>query len=168
MEVNDRTPLGADFMETSGRPASDRDECDYSAPNADVLAVDDNNTNLKIVRFYLKRSGIVPDTCDSGAKAVEMCRARHYDVILLDHMMPEMDGIETLKAIRDDERSMNRETPALVLTANALAGSRQIYIDAGFADYLTKPLDCSVLEQAVKRYLPPDKVLPADNKGDHN
>ena len=168
VEVNDRTPLGADFMETSGRPASDRDECDYSAPNADVLAVDDNNTNLKIVRFYLKRSGIVPDTCDSGAKAVEMCRDRHYDVILLDHMMPEMDGIETLKAIRDDERSMNRETPALVLTANALAGSRQIYIDAGFADYLTKPLDCSVLEQAVKRYLPPDKVLPADNKVDHN
>ncbi len=168
VEVTDRTPLGADFMETSGRQASDRDECDYSAPDADVLAVDDNNTNLKIVRFYLKRSGIVPDTCDSGVKAVEMCRTRHYDVILLDHMMPEMDGIETLKAIRDDERSMNRETPALVLTANALAGSRQIYIDAGFADYLTKPLDCSVLEQAVKRYLPPDKILPADNKVDHN
>lgn len=166
--VTDKEPLKADFMETSGRKQPHKDECDYRAPEAAVLAVDDNNTNLKIVKFYLKRSGIEPDLCDGGAKAVEMCRNRHYDVILLDHMMPELDGIEALKIIRNDDDSLNKETPALVLTANALAGSRQTYIDAGFADYLTKPLDCILLEQALKKYLPPEKVLPAPDENNDN
>jgi len=78
----------------------------------------------------------------------------------LDHMMPSPDGIETLAAIRNDKNSLNKDTTAIVLTANAVAGSRQMYLDAGFADYLTKPLDSLVLEQAVRKYLPFEKVLP--------
>ena len=164
VEVTDRKPLNADFMESADREISRDDECDFRAPDAAVLAVDDNKTNLKIVKFYLKRSGIVPDTCDSGAGAVEMCKSKHYDVIMLDHMMPEQDGIETLKIIREDADSLNRETPALVLTANALAGSRQIYIEAGFEDYLSKPLDCVALEQTIRKYLPPEKVMTFRDK----
>ena len=160
VEVTDRSAVREDSAEPAAEKTSHEDECDYTAPDAAVLAVDDNKTNLKIVRFYMKRSGIEPDICDGGHKAIEMCRLKHYDLLLLDHMMPEIDGIETLKIIRNDPESLNKDTPAIVLTANALAGSRQIYLDAGFEDYLTKPLDCSVLEQTVKKFLPPDKVIP--------
>ena len=74
-------------------------------------------------------------------------------------MMPDPDGIETLRMIRNDGDSMNRDTVALVLTANAIAGSRSIYLEAGFADYLTKPLDPMLLEQTVKKYLPRDRII---------
>ena len=158
--VTERSAVNKEFDQPAKKKAAKEDECDYRAPEAAVLAVDDNKTNLKIVKYYMKRSGIVPDTCDGGRSAVEMCKAKHYDILLLDHMMPEIDGIEALKIIRTDPESLNRETPAIVLTANALAGSRQTYLDAGFEDYLTKPLDCSVLEQTIKKFLPPDKVIP--------
>jgi CheY-like chemotaxis protein/HPt (histidine-containing phosphotransfer) domain-containing protein len=88
-----------------------------------------------------------------------MCREKKYDLILLDHMMPQPDGIETLHIIRKDEKSLNNDTKVVVLTANAVAGSRQLYIDEGFDDYLTKPLDSSMLEQMVKSMLPKEKVL---------
>ncbi|MCR4793239.1 MAG: response regulator [Lachnospiraceae bacterium] len=159
VRVFDKQPVREDFMESAKRLPEKEIECDYRAPSAAVLTVDDNASNLKIVGLFLKHAGITPDTCDRGAKAIEMCRKRKYDVILLDHMMPEMDGIETLQRIRDDDASLNRDTVAIVLTANAIAGSRQMYLDAGFADYLTKPIDSALLEQTVKKYLPPDKVL---------
>ncbi len=135
-------------------------EADYTAPDAKVLAVDDNETNLMIVKFFLKHVGIEPELCSNGNAALEKCRETEYDLILLDHMMPDPDGIETLDLIRKDERSLNVKTPALILTANAMAGSRQMYMEAGFADYLTKPIDSAVLEQTVRRYLPDDKIKP--------
>ncbi|SCY63116.1 Signal transduction histidine kinase [Lachnospiraceae bacterium XBB2008] len=157
--VYDKTPLNGDYDKNAGSTASSENVSDYKAPNAAILAVDDNNSNLKIVKLFLKRVGIVPDLCDGGLKAVEMCRARRYDLILLDHMMPDPDGIKTLSLIRGDDTSLNKDTPVIVLTANALAGSRKMYLDAGFIDYLTKPIDSSLLEQTIKQYLPADKVL---------
>ncbi len=79
--------------------------------------------------------------------------------ISVDHMMPDPDGLKTLSLIRSDERSKNINTTAIVLTANAVAGSRQMYMDVGFADYLTKPLSAVVLEQTVKKFLPEDKLI---------
>ena len=140
------------------------DKCDFTAPDANILAVDDNNSNLRIVTLFLKRTGIVPDTCDGGLKAIEMCRNKKYDLILLDHMMPDPDGMGTLDLIRSDSKSLNRDTTVVVLTANAVAGSRKMYIDAGFADYLTKPVDSAILEQTVKKYLPPEKIIPVVNQ----
>ncbi|MCR4658094.1 MAG: response regulator [Lachnospiraceae bacterium] len=157
--VADRELLSEDFMEQTEAAASFDDEENYLAKDASVLAVDDTEMNLRIVTYFLKRVGIVPDLCDGGYKAVEMCRQKHYDLILLDHMMPELDGIETLKLIRETEGSKNKDTAVIVLTANALAGSRDLYLEAGFADYLTKPIDSSLLEQTVKKYLPADKVI---------
>ena len=157
--VYDKTPLNGDYDKNAGSTVSSENVSDYKAPNAAILAVDDNNSNLKIVKLFLKRVGIVPDLCDGGLKAVEMCRARRYDLILLDHMMPDPDGIKTLSLIRGDDTSLNKDTPVIVLTANALAGSRKMYLDAGFIDYLTKPIDSSLLEQTIKQYLPADKVL---------
>ena len=157
--VYNKTPLNGDYDKNAGSTVSSENVSDYKAPNAAILAVDDNNSNLKIVKLFLKRVSIVPDLCDSGLKAVEMCRERRYDLILLDHLMPDPDGIKTLSLIRGDDTSLNKDTPVIVLTANALAGSRKMYLDAGFIDYLTKPIDSSLLEQTIKQYLPADKVL---------
>ncbi len=153
-----REPLTESLKNSCDLSEGSGGECDYRAPRAAVLAVDDNSANLRIVKLFLKRPEIEPDLCDSGRRALELCREKHYDLILIDHMMPEPDGVETLHLIRNTEDSLNKDTPVIVLTANALAGSRQAYLDEGFADYLTKPLDSSLLEQTVKQYLPADKI----------
>ncbi|MBO4883116.1 MAG: response regulator [Lachnospiraceae bacterium] len=158
--VYDKKPLKQDFMDDKEVSVRKTDKCDFVAPDANILAVDDNNSNLKIVTLFLKRTGIVPDTCDGGIKMLEMCRKKKYDLILLDHMMPEPDGIEALAMLRKDDTSLNKDTVVVVLTANAVDGSRKMYIDAGFADYLTKPIDSALLEATVKKYLPPEKIAP--------
>ena len=165
VKVTDKTPV-RDDLEPSESSEDDEYICDYTAPSAKLLAVDDNRSNLTIVKLFLKEALVTPDLCTSGQEAILKCREQKYDLILLDHMMPSPDGIETLKIIREDENSLNRDTTAIVLTANAIAGSRQIYLDAGFADYLTKPLEARKLEQTVKQYLPKDKVIPAKTEED--
>ncbi|MBR5360357.1 MAG: response regulator, partial [Lachnospiraceae bacterium] len=157
--VTDRKCVNKNLSTTDPAPEETR-EADYSAPDAKVLAVDDNETNLMIVKFFLKRVGIEPELCSNGNAAIEKCRETKYDLILLDHMMPDPDGMETLEMIRNDAGSLNTDTPALILTANAMTGSRQMYMEAGFADYLTKPIDSAVLEQTVKRFLPEEKIIP--------
>ena len=154
----DKEPLKSDFMENKSAAVDETEACSFTAPDAKILAVDDNRSNLTIVKLFLKRTGIVPDLCGNGNRAVELCREKKYDLILLDHMMPAPDGIETLHNIRSDAKSLNKDTKAVVLTANAVAGSRQMYMDEGFDDYLTKPLDSKLLEQTVKNLLPADKV----------
>lgn len=166
VRVYDRTALEEDYEQQVGDTGSESIENDFIAPDARVLAVDDNAANLRIVGLFLKRVNIVPELCKSGTKAVEMCKEKQYDLLLLDHRMPDPDGIKTLELIRNDAAGLNRETPAVVLTANALTGSDKIYADAGFADYLTKPLDALLLERTVKKYLPEDKILPADSAED--
>ncbi len=163
VRYKDRTPLRSDFMEHRTEKKVVNGNVSFTAPDAKILAVDDNQSNLTIVKLFLKKNGIVPDLCSTGTRAIELCKEKKYDLILLDHMMPEPDGIETLHAIKEDEASLNRETKTIVLTANAVAGSRQIYLNEGFDDYLTKPLDSNVLEEAVKNMLPKDKVLEADS-----
>jgi CheY-like chemotaxis protein/HPt (histidine-containing phosphotransfer) domain-containing protein len=163
LRYDSKKPLEADFMEkeivADTAPAGSL----FTAPDARILAVDDNQSNLTIVKLFLKRTGIKPDLCNNGKRALELCRQKQYDLILLDHMMPAPDGIETLHMIREDADSLNKETRAVVLTANAVAGSRQMYLQEGFVDYLTKPLDSGVLEQTVKNLLPADKVLEAES-----
>ena len=159
VRVVDRTPLDEDYEKKVKTVMSERDESGYIAPDAAVLAVDDNASNLRIVSLFLKHVRIVPELCKSGTKAIELCKEKHYDLLLLDHRMPDPDGIRTLELIRNDAASLNRETPAVVLTANAIAGSDKIYSDAGFVDYLTKPLDSALLERTVKKYLPEEKIL---------
>ena len=156
--------LKNDFMEREVTEAPTSENGSFTAPDANILAVDDNQSNLTIVKLFLKRNGIVPDLCSTGTRAIVLCQSKKYDLILMDHMMPEPDGIETLHAIREDPASLNRDTKAFVLTANAVAGSRQMYMDAGFDDYLTKPLDPKILEDTVKNALPKDKVIETASK----
>lgn len=166
VKAADDTLLSSIPEEAGGRTGVRKDEMTgpgFKAPAARLLAVDDNNSNLSIVKLFLKRTGIIPDMCLNGNDALKMCKEKKYDLILLDHMMPDPDGIETLKLIRSDEASLNKETPAIVLTANAIAGSRQIYMDAGFSDYLTKPLNSGLLEETVRNYLSEEKIISDDS-----
>lgn len=122
-------------------------------PTGRLLAVDDNDMNLKIINVFLRDSGIQVDTASSGQEALEMTRTTKYDLILMDHMMPEMDGVETLHRIREDEENLNRETRVIVLTANAIVGAREDYLKEGFEEYLTKPVVKEKLEEVVGRYV---------------
>lgn len=129
------------------------------APSASVLIVDDNNTNLAVIKALLKRTGIQPDLASGGRECLEMCKEKLYDIILMDHMMPDPDGIETLHILRQDENSKNRDTKVIVLTANAIAGVAEEYIKEGFLDYLSKPVMADDLEAMLSKYLPRNKVM---------
>ncbi|MCR5503375.1 MAG: response regulator [Lachnospiraceae bacterium] len=166
--VFDRTAVRSDFETADSDGGYGEEPVEITAPSAEVLAVDDNRSNLTIVKLFLKRTMIRPDLCESGEKAIRMCRKKKYDLILLDHMMPHPDGIETLETIRTDPDSLNKDTAAVVLTANALAGSRQLYMEAGFADYLTKPLDSKLLESTILRLLPEEKLVRGEEKAREN
>ena len=158
-KVVDHTPVPSRMkeMRTSGRTGTG---CGYTAPDAAILAVDDNEPNLSIVKAFLKETQAQVDLCTNGKDALEKCRGKAYDLILLDHMMLEPDGIQTLEMIRQDPKSKNRETAAVVLTANVMSGSKQMYLKAGFADYLSKPLNAEMLEETVRKLLPAEKVHP--------
>ncbi len=136
---------------------SDADATLIKAPDAHVLVVDDVEMNIKVFRGLLKRTDIHVDSALSGAVCLEMVKAKSYDMIFLDHRMPEMDGLETLKRMKS-MHSLCDDVPVIALTANAISGAREEYIAAGFTDYLTKPIDSHKLELMLKKYLPPEKV----------
>ena len=122
------------------------------ARRAKVLVVDDTPVNLTVVQGLLKRTGIQVDTAKSGFECLDMCREKKYDVILLDHRMPEMDGIETLHRLKQ-EPGINQETPVIALTANAISGAYEEYIGEGFQDFLSKPVNGNKLERMILKYL---------------
>lgn len=134
----------------------------FTIPDARILAVDDNRMNLSVLGGLLKRYGIAPDIATGGNECMELCRKNKYDLIIMDHMMPSPDGIETMHAIRGDEDNPNRESPIVVLTANAVAGAKQRYLEEGFDDYLSKPVDITVLERVLLTYFPEDMICEGE------
>ncbi len=130
----------------------------FVAPDARLLVVDDTAINLLVIKQLLKRTRMQIDTCAGGRECLEMIAQEHYDVILLDHMMPEMDGIETLERIRQSEEHMCKDTPVIALTANAIVGVREMYIEKGFQDYLSKPVEGKALEVMLMRFIPEQKM----------
>ena len=156
-QVSERSPVG-DFYKRykeSLRQKTKYHEMLY-APSAKILVVDDNEMNLKVVTGLLKFTGINIDTAESGKEALKMVSDNKYDVILLDHMMPEMDGIETLNRMR--ENNYIGDTPVIALTANAISGAREIYIQKGFSDYLSKPITGITLENKLMRWFKPELI----------
>lgn len=133
----------------------------FEAPLANVLVVDDNSMNLTVFQSLLKRTKMKITTADSGRRCLELVKKERYHIIFMDHMMPEMDGIETLHEIRRLKNFPNENTPIIVLTANALSGAREEYLNEGFADFLTKPIDGDLLEQTTKKFLPKELVQNA-------
>lgn len=129
------------------------------APEACVLSVDDNEMNLAVVRGLLKRTGIQLDTVTGGKECLLYTRRKKYDLIFMDHMMPEPDGIETFHLLRAEADNPNVNTKVVALTANAVAGSRKEYLKEGFDDYLSKPIVVEKLEQMLQKYLPEELVF---------
>lgn len=130
----------------------------FTAPDARILVVDDVQTNLKVVKNLLRETQIKISTATSGQECLDMTKTTGYDLIFLDHRMPEMDGIETLHNMRARQDDPNEETPVIMLTANVVAGAKENYLREGFTDYLTKPIRQSDLKQMLIDYLPLHKV----------
>ncbi|WP_155885980.1 response regulator [Lachnospira multipara] len=131
----------------------------FEAPEAKILIVDDTEINLKVLISLLRETKIQIDTADSGDACISKFKTKHYDIIFLDHMMPGKDGIETIKEMRTLKDTANENTPVICLTANAVSGMREKYIEAGFDDYLTKPIDTVKLENMILNYLSTDLVV---------
>nr|WP_242828868.1 response regulator [[Eubacterium] cellulosolvens] len=132
----------------------------FTAPDAEILVTDDTAMNLEVFKNLLKRTCVQIDTASGGDECLSLTREKKYDVIFLDHMMPKKNGIETLRELRAQNDNPNRKTCVICLTANALSGAREHYLEAGFDDYLTKPIDVERLEDTLMRYLPQDKLQP--------
>ena len=130
----------------------------FHAPDARILLVDDTRMNILVVKNLLKKTGVLIDSVESGEEAIAMADKQAYDVILLDQRMPGLDGTETLKRIRALESGKNTGNPVICLTADAIRGARERYLSEGFTDYLTKPVEGSILEKMLTDYLPKDKV----------
>ena len=137
----------------------------FTAPDAQILCVDDTEMNLTVFTGLLKETQVQIDTAPGGMEALKLCTEKHYDLIFIDHMMPVMDGIETLHALEQLEANKNQGVPVIALTANAVSGAREQYIKAGFNDYLTKPVNSGKLEKMIAHYLPPEKVHQAPAAG---
>ncbi|MBQ1548442.1 MAG: response regulator [Lachnospiraceae bacterium] len=162
-------PIG-DFEEAFRRSLSERENYreKFTAPDARVLVVDDTSVNLTVFVNLLKHTALRIDTAESGDEGISFFKENHYDVIFLDHMMPDKDGIETLKEMKETADTPNKETPVICLTANAISGMREMYTNEGFDDYLTKPIDAERLETMLLQYLPKEKVTVTSNNGDND
>ncbi len=133
----------------------------FTAPDAKILVVDDTPMNLTVVKGLLKQTKIQIDTAESGFECLNLVLKNRYDIIFLDHRMPEMDGIETLQEMKKLPENFNGSVPVISLTANAISGAREQYLAAGFKDYLTKPINSVKLEEMLMKYLPAEKIQAA-------
>ncbi len=153
-KVMDEQPIGS--LDSALRKAKKRPIVVsefFTAPDKRVLVVDDNAMNLTLMKNLLKRTQITVDLASGGRECLSYTRKNAYDLILMDHMMPEMDGVETLKRLRADDLNVNRNAKVVALTANAIVGSRERYMEYGFDDYLSKPIKAAELDELLKRYL---------------
>ncbi|MCI8699290.1 MAG: response regulator [Oscillospiraceae bacterium] len=138
----------------------------FTAPGVKVLVVDDNVINRKVARGFLKNYAFDLDDAESGPEAIELVRQNRYDIIFMDHMMPMMDGIEAAEIIRRD-CGENGAAPAMIaLTANAMEGMREKFLDCGFQDFIAKPLDRRELGRLLARWVPEDRRQSRDGGED--
>ncbi|MBR2208228.1 MAG: response regulator, partial [Synergistaceae bacterium] len=131
----------------------------FKAPEAHILVVDDTDMNLTVIQGLLRKTEIQLDTASSGKEALIHTLDTKYDLILMDQRMPQMDGTEAMNKIKEQIGGKNNDTPIICLTADAVSGARNKYLEQGFTDYLSKPVESKTLEATLKKYLPEDKVV---------
>lgn len=144
------------------------EECDFLSPEARVLVVDDVAMNLEVVEAMLKPLKVKTALATRGSECLELASKNKYDIILLDHMMPDLDGTETLERMRKDTEGLNANTPVIVLTANAVPGAKEEYIAAGFTDYLSKPVRSADLFRTLRCYLPSGLIEEKPTKPEYS
>ncbi|MBQ7677243.1 MAG: response regulator [Lachnospiraceae bacterium] len=160
--VVDATPVG-DIKTHHAQSAEEYVDYEqaFIAPDAHIMVVDDNAMNRKVFMNLLKATQIQIDEADCGPNAVEHAKVNAYDLIFMDHMMPDMDGIAAMQEIRKMTDSPNADTPIYVLTANAVAGAKEMYLEAGFDGFLSKPVVASQIEAVLREKLPAQLLQPA-------
>ncbi len=131
----------------------------FIAPEAHILVVDDNVMNLKVVEGLLRPYKIKVFVATSGRECLEKLDSSRYDIIFMDHMMPEMDGVETAHKIRAKAGIYFQNVPIVALTANAIGGAREMFLEEGFQEYVAKPIEMSHLEKVLRKYLPDEKII---------
>jgi signal transduction histidine kinase/DNA-binding response OmpR family regulator len=156
-------PMVAGNKEQIVNEKASKENYNIHAPDAKVVVVDDNEFNLRVANGLLRLQGIQAVTIDSGAKAIEELSANDYDLVFMDHMMPEMDGIETTSRIRKmgDKDAKYTKLPIIALTANAVSGAREMFLANGFNDFISKPIDSAELVRILKSWLPAEKIKEA-------
>lgn len=157
-EVQNAAPIGKINLQASPNTAPHVSPYQFSAPGARILIVDDTAVNISIVKGLLKKCDIQIDKALSGAECLDKVSKNYYDIILMDHMMPGMDGIETFKKLRKMNDCKCPNSPCIALTANAIYGSKEHYIAEGFTDYLSKPIEIDELYKQLIQYLPPELI----------
>ena len=169
------TPIG-NIEETIKQKAKEYNhDITFTAPDSQILVVDDNSINRKVVSGLLKDIGCQIDEAGGGYECLDRVREKHYDLIFLDHLMPDLDGVWTLEKIKSEE-NLCMETPVIAFTANAVSGMKESFLATGFNGFISKPVDAGRLEEILLEFLPKDQIKegtgprkkqvgPADIKG---
>ncbi len=169
-KVVDKQPVGAVDILKHGVAEGESYKPGFVAPKARVLIVDDNHMNALVAKRLLSYTKVQIDIAQSGRECLDMAKKKFYHVILLDHMMPDMDGPETLQALRSQENGLCRETPVIALTANVMSNAQNVYQEQGFDGYVEKPIQGRILEEEILQFLPPEIIELQDtatgNPGD--
>lgn len=161
--IVDSDPIGPFGEHMKGESKGKASDVHIFIRNASVLVVDDNDMNLKVANNLLKIYGVNPDLVASGQDAVAKMREKKYHIVFLDHMMPGMDGLDTLKVLHRE--NLVGDTVIVALTANAVVGAREFYLGAGFTDYISKPIDVEKLGEILGKYMPKELVVNDDERG---
>ena len=158
-EIADSIPIGK-LGERIASAAQDELEHKhgFEAPNARLLVVDDNDLNRRVFMSLLKATRVQIDEAAGGKRCLELIQQNTYDIIFLDHMMPELDGIETFRIMKEMEEYPCKHTPVVILTANAIVGAKEKYLEEGFTAFLAKPIDYKKLEDLIKNLLKPELI----------
>ncbi|MBR5420916.1 MAG: response regulator [Lachnospiraceae bacterium] len=160
-KIADIAPLGNyDYLELP--MASEHERKSFIAPLAKILVVDDNITNIKVAQGILNMYQVRVDTAMSGRECLDKLEKNNYHMVLMDQMMPEMDGIETTAMIRAHHDPNVRSLPVIALTANAISGTREMFLQNGFQEYISKPIALSSMESVLKKFLPADIIHYVD------
>lgn len=156
--VVNEEPIGS-FQDRAKKAAREHTyRASFTSPESEILLVDDNRVNRRVFCGLLKQTKVQITDVGSGRECLDHVRQKHYDMIFLDHMMPEMDGMETMQRMKEMEDNLCKDTPVIMLTANAIMGAKEQYLAAGFDDFLAKPIDQTKLEHLMMHWMPQDKV----------
>ena len=157
-KIVNATPLGNLNYNSSSRHQRSSYKKSFEAPEAKVLVVDDNDMNLLVAKKLLRETKVQLALAHSGMECLKLTAKNNYDVIFMDHMMPEMDGEKTMDLVRNQQGGFCRKTPIIALTANAMSGAEEKYRKMGFSDYLAKPINGILFEAMLLRYLPKERI----------
>lgn len=158
-KVVNAKPIGTFDEENVSRESKKEFSDLFLTENVRILAVDDVSVNLKVVSSFLKNTGIVVDTAGSGDECLELVKKEKYDLILLDHMMPGKDGVQTFHEIKELRDNPNTDIPIIMLTANAIMGAREQFLEEGFDDFISKPFSIWNMQRVIRQYIPREKFI---------